>query len=569
MPQPSRLVTKPAKTVIAPAMAGSVWDAASRVKMLLYGESGCLGGDTFINYEIRTPKGARSQNCKGGTLEHLYKRFHGLRRKGKGAYQRKQTIGSDYYVQSFTDEGRVVKNLVIDVLDSGVKQVFEVVTETGRKIKATANHPFWTGEGFTELRSLKSGDDVFVSPGKRLKIGDKKERVNRPEVMVKYHPKGRSRLIEGKYLYYRVSRAHLVLEASKNSMSPDEYRNALNTLSKEQIEEFWFVPRGCEVHHKDENPLNDVPDNLVLVESSSEHQKQFHAVASLDRPGMSIYLIPEKIESITRLGTERVYDIVVADPFRNFVANGFGVHNSGKTTFWATAPGSILCLICSGGRNPGELASINTPENRKRITPHVVTATDQLEAILKDAHNFDTVVLDHATGFQELLLKEIMGWDEIPSQNPVIGDNKRTWGEVASRGKNWFRAFFNLPTNVVIVAQERMPSATDETEGTEVVKPRVGAATTPALAGYLNYTANYIVQTYKRGKMKDVEGKDTKGNKVMRRVRDDGVEYCLRTGPDENYITKFRIPRDRHQHLPQTIINPTWEDVMKIIGRDG
>ena len=51
----------------------------------------------------------------------------------------------------------------------------------------------------------------------------------------------------------------------------------------------------------------------------------------------------------------------------------YGESGSGKTTFWATAPGPILCIICSGSKKSGELKSVDTEDaparERRRATP--------------------------------------------------------------------------------------------------------------------------------------------------------------------------------------------------------
>ena len=85
--------------------------------------------------------------------------------------------------------------------------------------------------------------------------------------------------------------------------------------------------------------------------------------------------------------------------------NIYGRSGTGKTTLWATFPKPILCLVCSGGKRPGELKSIDTPENRKLITPKIVTRIDDIREELDGASEFATVVLDHASWLQDLALK--------------------------------------------------------------------------------------------------------------------------------------------------------------------
>src|SRR5262245_12287987 len=59
----------------------------------------------------------------------------------------------------------------------------------------------------------------------------------------------------------------------------------------------------------------------------------------------------------------------------------YGQSGTGKTTFAATFPGRTLWLLCSGGHKPGELRSIDTPENRRRIRAQIIRETGQLSAL--------------------------------------------------------------------------------------------------------------------------------------------------------------------------------------------
>lgn len=245
----------------------------------------------------------------------------------------------------------------------------------------------------------------------------------------------------------------------------------------------------------------------------------------------------------------------------------YGASGTGKTTFAATAPGPILWLVCSGGNSPGELRSIDTPEYREKITPVVVESSSQYEEELGRSGNFATIVLDHSSGFSDLLLREIMGVDEIPVSKFRKASKGESWslvsqqqyGQLSIKCKEAFRDLLNLPVNVVIIAQERVFG--DEATG-EIIKPTVGAALTPSVTGWLNPACDYVVQTFKRPKMEQVKRMvGTKEITTTQRAR--GVEYCLRTEPHDVYMTKFRLPRGHA--LPDVIVDPTWDKVEAVI----
>ncbi|MCX7682715.1 MAG: DNA polymerase III subunit alpha [Anaerolineae bacterium] len=51
---------------------------------------------------------------------------------------------------------------VTDVFDNGVRPVFRLTTASGRRIEATANHPFYTPQGWRRLDELKRGSHIAV-----------------------------------------------------------------------------------------------------------------------------------------------------------------------------------------------------------------------------------------------------------------------------------------------------------------------------------------------------------------------------------------------------------------------
>src|SRR5690606_1528762 len=105
---------------------------------------------------------------------------------------------------------------------------------------------------------------------------------------------------------------------------------------------------------------------------------------------------PKKKGGSTLAGMQSAWDFV--DGIKMLI---YGRSGTGKTTFWSSFPGPILALICSGGRQPGELRSINTPELRKKITPVIVEESTQIRDVLSEVEDFGTVVLDHGTGLQD------------------------------------------------------------------------------------------------------------------------------------------------------------------------
>jgi replicative DNA helicase len=68
------------------------------------------------------------------------------------------------------------KSVVNDVWSTGEKEVFKICTQTGHEIKATANHPFLTVDGWKSVGNLSIGDMLgsLNIKNSTLEIGDKK-----------------------------------------------------------------------------------------------------------------------------------------------------------------------------------------------------------------------------------------------------------------------------------------------------------------------------------------------------------------------------------------------------------
>lgn len=241
----------------------------------------------------------------------------------------------------------------------------------------------------------------------------------------------------------------------------------------------------------------------------------------------------------------------------------YGQSKTGKTTLWATFPKPILAIISSGLKKPGEARSINTPEYRKTIKQVVLQESTEVAQLVNyhaGGAGYKTVVLDHATGLQDLILKEILGLDELPTQKAWGLATQQQYGQCSLQTKEILRALLGLDCNVVIVAQEREFN----TEGnvSDILMPFVGAALTPSVTGWLNPAVDYIVQTFKRQKM--VETKTKVGDKeVTTRSKGVGVDYCLRVGPDAVYTTGFRVPKGTP--LPDVIVNADFPKLYKLI----
>jgi phage nucleotide-binding protein len=240
--------------------------------------------------------------------------------------------------------------------------------------------------------------------------------------------------------------------------------------------------------------------------------------------------------------------------------NLYGKSGSGKTTLWSSFPGKIVALICSG---KGELRSIDTPEMRKKVKTYKIESSEEItecvEWLKSEDTGYNTVVLDHLTRYQDLILKEILGLSEIPEQKSWGLASQQDYGQCALQFKERISGLLSLKQNVVLVAQERDFNTDQESD---ILMPYVASSLSPSIVGWLNPACDYICNTFLQGKTAIVENK-VAGKVVKMKKRVPGTEYCLRVAPNEVYTTKFRIPKGRK--FPDYIVDPTYEKIMKLI----
>jgi len=242
----------------------------------------------------------------------------------------------------------------------------------------------------------------------------------------------------------------------------------------------------------------------------------------------------------------------------------YGQSGTGKTTFWATFPGRTLVLVCSGGKRPGELRSIDTPENRKRIDARIVSSVEQLNDWITEAEDYDNTVLDHVSGLQDQTMKEILGIEALPEQKGWGLATQQQWGQSTAQCKEILRALLSLPGNVVIVGQERVFGGGDDASVSDIIHPTVGVGVTPSLAGWLHPAVDYAMQFFKRPRIVEKQVSAVKGQPPTTiRERGKGVEYCARCEPHDVFYTKFRLPKGRT--VPDVIVDPTYDKLMAVI----
>ena len=312
----------------------------------IYGPESCLDKDTFVQFEVRS--GAKRSNHKGGSIERLYERFHKVPRAGKGFYRRPQTADAEFLAPSVNDDGRIFQNRIVDVVKTGAKEIYRVTTRGGLVVQATAEHKFFTGSAYVPLCDLAVGSTVQVHVNTPYRVAEAKMTATsgRRYWYVRQHPVAGVKVVldpDRGYsnTYCKLARSRAVVEARMNGLTLGAYRILLNSTA--DLSGLQFLSRDQHVHHLDEDCTNDSESNLVVL-SAEDHGRE-HAV---ERHNNLRYAVTEDVVTgIDFVGVEETYDLRMESPYNNYVANGFVVHNSGKTT---VALHAVANAQAAGGR---------------------------------------------------------------------------------------------------------------------------------------------------------------------------------------------------------------------------
>lgn len=303
---------------------------------LVVGPPGCKAAGTIVHYR----RGKRNSS-RPMRIEDFVAKFNGE----PVSSSRPWNLSEPTYVQSWDAEtGMVFYNEVIGAYATGRKEVVRI-SIPGDEIRLTMDDSVLMADGtFKHAKDVRVGDTLLVR-GSMKPNAQGGRSINRPRVVVeglKYYDSGWSHSVEtpnGDYIYKRQHRARLVIEARMNGLSYDEYVMHLKETPDHPFRS--VLSSAFEVHHLDEDPLNDNIGNLeVLIKSAHLERHRQQSIANLN-----VEYTKEAV--VRKVGKPRMwdtYDLQLSAPCANFVANnGIIAHNTGKSLV-AKAAGSILGL---------------------------------------------------------------------------------------------------------------------------------------------------------------------------------------------------------------------------------
>lgn len=256
----------------------------------------------------------------------------------------------------------------------------------------------------------------------------------------------------------------------------------------------------------------------------------------------------------------------------------YGNTGTGKTTLCGSFPKPTLFLVASGGNKAGELKSIYTKENIGKVKKIEVEEPNEIEELVnyqKEKNIFKTIVLDNATGLSDLILMKTLGVEELPNKREFFFQGnaiKQAYNTVAFEMKRLLRGLLSTENNIVIIGHERQFGGGDDTEtkvDDDLLRPTIGVAVTPSVAGFIHQSCDFICQCFKRPKTRVVIRNFKKGKETIKKETTEiipgEVEFCLRIAPHSVYSGKMRLPKTFK--LPEVITNPEYSKLKELIDK--
>ena len=288
--------------------------------------NGCIVGDSIINVN-------RGKLGKKYIIKEMYLAFRGEKthKNAKSPWD----LSTPTYVRSFN--GNTIQlHEIKTVVYSGKKEIYELMLENGRTLKATADHKIMTRGGWCSLINLRKDiTEVMCDTLKSKKSEVYKDKSRDLEIYTIPYHKYANKVTKDKYarggysVYSRLPKHRLIYEAYLNNVSYDEYLTVLKNDYETSKGLKFIDPKKYDIHHKDFNHYNNDISNLELL-TKNEHQ-QIHGQTNFKNfnQGIPVFSL---VKDIQYIGIEDTYDIICKDPHRNFVANGIVIHNSGKSS---------------------------------------------------------------------------------------------------------------------------------------------------------------------------------------------------------------------------------------------
>ena len=268
----------------------------------------CISGGTKIYKSSRN-------NKYEPTIEEMYNirnnRQYAIKTGHYALYKKYCSYGYGKALSMFADN-KIYENNIVDIKYTGIRQTYNVVTESGKNIICTSNHSFPTPNGKKQLLELSIGDELYCLNGYQDRLNN--HNLTNGNYIKNYPHKGQQgfqKINNGNSVIYENERNKHKTNKDNCSICGCNYSPKLH----------------FELHHKDLNRLHNTLDNFMWL-CNSCHKKIHYINNRNKRYQRGLNTCLEKIISITPYKKENVYSIEMADPAHTFLSeNGLVTYN--------------------------------------------------------------------------------------------------------------------------------------------------------------------------------------------------------------------------------------------------
>ena len=262
----------------------------------------------------------RGRHTFAPTIAEMYHIGHDIeyaKRTGHLDLYKKYKLKKYGRCHSLGQDERLYKNDIVDICYAGIRPVYRVTTENGYTIDVTNNHKFPTPRGERQLKSLRTGDELYICLFEPYIQETTTEKISNRQGYISNIPK------KGQMGF------------QKKKVSLDNNLKRFKELHRGQPCKLCRRHhKRMEAHHKDGDHSNSVRTNLVWL-CCSCHKKEHYKMGRVRQgeKGMNAHL--SKIVSIECIGEEEVYDVEVSGEVSHtfLTAGGIVTSNSHATSY--------------------------------------------------------------------------------------------------------------------------------------------------------------------------------------------------------------------------------------------
>lgn len=304
----------------------------------------CLSGNTKVRFGYSSL--SQEQKFYEETIEKLANLWHyGSKNQqtSKDAKYMQESISSRTIFTLDTKTNQIVSSKITNIYINGERETYTIKTVSGKEIRATLEHQFWTNQGWKRLKDFDgstqlcevqlAGNKITPKEIKNSSLGFLGSDIFQGEM------REPSRLLSNlkikklskskNYLFTSLSHG---IESDKVSQVNPHRLVMENFKLLEELEQL-------EVRHFNENSFDNRLENFPWGSSKGNKIDNISNNSFSDNCGAFV-----EIESIERFGKEITYDLEVEHPEHNFIANGLVVHNSFDVQSYRFCSGKVIAV---------------------------------------------------------------------------------------------------------------------------------------------------------------------------------------------------------------------------------